>query len=225
MLDEVARRLHTPPEVVALSFARMADALGNSMLVIALPILIASRPAAALADLPEELQVGLVISLFGFLFAFAQPLTGAMSDRVGRRRPFVLAGLAVMALATLGFARADTYLSIVALRGAQGLGVALVVPAVLALITLSTQTHDRGNAMGVYSTFRMVGFAGGPLLGGLLLVRIGFDAVFLVGAAFVVAALVLVYATAPARRGPDACRPPACSRSCSARWCWRAPSR
>jgi len=195
MLAFAARLLDTPEEVVALSFARMADALGNSMLIIALPVFIAEQPSAALGRLPEELQVGLVISLFGLLFAAAQPITGAWSDRLGRRRPFVLAGLVVMAVATLGFTRAEGYGAIVALRGLQGIGVALVVPAVLALITGATETRNRGNAMGVYSTFRLVGFATGPLLGGLLLVRLGFDAVFIVGAGFVTAALLLVWLT------------------------------
>ncbi len=195
MLKLVARLLSTPQEVVALSFARMADALGNSMLVIVLPIFIARQPSAALGALPEELQVGLVISLFGVLFALSQPITGALSDRTGRRKPFVVSGLVLMALATLSFTLADSYLSIVVLRGLQGIGVALVVPAVLALITSATRPRTRGNAMGVYSTFRMVGFASGPLLGGLLLVNTGFNAVFIVGAGFVLAALLLVLFT------------------------------
>lgn len=195
MLKPIARLLSTPPAVLALSFARMADALGNSMLIVVLPIFIARQPSAALESLPEELQVGLVISFYGVLFAVSQPFTGALSDRLGRRRPFVLTGLAIMAAATLGFMLAGSYLSIVVLRSLQGIGVALVVPSVLALITAATETETRGNAMGVYSTFRMIGFASGPLLGGLILVRLGFNTVFLVGGGFVLAALLLVLTT------------------------------
>lgn len=194
MLTRAADLLDTAPEVIALSFARMADALGNSLLIIVLPLYIAEQPSP-LFNLPTEFLVGLVISLYGFLFAFGQPVAGMWSDRAGRRKPFILAGLGLMAVATLGFMFADRYVWIIALRGVQGLGVALIIPAALALITGATETRTRGNAMGIYSTFRMVGFATGPLLAGVLQVYFGFNAAFIAGTAFVVAAYLLVQFT------------------------------
>jgi MFS family permease len=194
MLNRVAGWLGTPPEVVALSFARMADALGNSLLIIILPLYIAQQPSP-LFNLPTEFMVGLVISLYGFLFAIGQPFAGALSDRIGRRKIFIEVGLAVMAVATLGFIVAERYIWIILLRGLQGIAVALIIPAALALITGATEKRTRGNAMGVYSTFRMVGFATGPLLAGLLQVHVGFNAAFIVGAAFVAAAYALVHGT------------------------------
>jgi MFS family permease len=194
MLNRVAGWLGTPPEVVALSFARMADALGNSLLIIILPLYIAREPSP-LFNLPTEFLVGLVISLYGFLFAIGQPFAGALSDRIGRRKIFIEVGLALMAVATLGFIFAERYIWIILLRGLQGIGVALIIPAALALITGATATRTRGNAMGVYSTFRMLGFAAGPLLAGLLQVHVGFNAAFIVGAAFVAAAYALVHGT------------------------------
>lgn len=191
MLIPIADFLDTRPEVVTLSFARMADALGNSILIIVLPLYIARQPSLLL-DFPTEFLVGLVISLYGFLLAFGQPFAGTLSDRSGRRKAFILAGLALMTIATLGFMFAGRYIWIILLRGLQGLGVAMIIPAVLALITAYTETKTRGNAMGVYSTFRMIGFATGPLLAGLLQVYFGFNAAFIVGAAFVAAAYVLV---------------------------------
>ncbi|MBS1251576.1 MAG: Inner membrane transport protein YajR [Anaerolineales bacterium] len=194
MLARISQFVNTEPEVVSLSFARMADALGNSLLIIVLPLYIARQPSP-LFNLPTEFLVGLVISLYGFLFALGQPFAGAASDRTGKRKPFILAGLAVMAAATLGFTFADRYIWIILLRGLQGLGVALIIPAVLALITGATETRTRGNAMGVYSTFRMIGFATGPLMAGLLQVHFGFNAAFVVGAAFVAVAFLLVQFT------------------------------
>jgi MFS family permease len=194
MIRVFAKLLRTEPEVLALSFARMADALGNSLLIVLLPLYIAEQPSTLL-NIPVEAQVGLVVSLYGFLFAFSQPLMGWATDRAGRRKPFILAGLAVMMLATLGFIFAHQYIWIVILRCLQGLGVAMIIPSVLALIAEVTEKRTRGNAMGVYSTFRMVGFATGPLLGGLLYVYFGFNAAFLVGAGFVAIALLLVHFT------------------------------
>jgi MFS family permease len=140
-------------------------------------------------------MVGIVISLYGFFFAFGQPFAGAASDRLGKRKPFILAGLVLMTLATLGFIFAHRYVWIILLRCLQGLGVALVIPSVLALISGATVRRTRGNAMGVYSTFRMIGFATGPLIAGLLQVHFGFNATFLVGALFLIVALILVQVT------------------------------
>lgn len=201
MLNRTAKLLATEPEVIALSFARMADALGNSLLIIVLPLYIAAQPSPW-ESLPTETLVGLVISLYGFLFAFGQPFAGAASDRLGKRKPFILVGLALMTLATLGFIFARSYLWIIVLRCLQGLGVALIIPSVLALISQVTEKRNRGNAMGVYSTFRMIGFASGPLLAGLLQVHFGFNATFLVGAAFLIAAWILIRLTVH-ERPPD----------------------
>ena len=194
MLRPAARLLRTEPQVLALSFARMADALGNSLLIVLLPLYIAEQPSTWL-NLPTAAQVGLVISLYGFLFAFAQPFAGLATDRVGKRKPFILAGLLLMMGATLGFIFAHRYVWIVALRCLQGLGVAMIIPSVLALISGVTEKRTRGNAMGVYSTFRMVGFATGPLLAGVLHVYVGFNAAFLTGAVFLTIAVLLVQFT------------------------------
>ncbi len=184
----------------------MADALGNSLLIIILPLYIAEQPSTWL-DLPTELQVGLVISIYGFLFAFAQPFSGTLSDRAGKRKPFIIAGLALMALSTLGFMVVRRYVWILALRCLQGLGVAMIIPSVLALVSLATEKRTRGNAMGVYSTFRMIGFATGPLLAGFLLVYSGFNATFLVGAAFLVVAILLVHFTVHEHAEEDVPKP------------------
>jgi len=194
MLRRAAVLLKTEPEVIALSFARMADALGNSLLIIVLPLYIAAQPSPWFS-LPTELLVGLVISLYGFIFALGQPFAGYASDRMGRRKPFILWGLLLMMMATLGFIFADRYIWIILLRCLQGLGVAMIIPAVLALISSVTEKRTRGNAMGVYSTFRMVGFATGPLLAGFLHVHFGFNSTFLVGAAFLAVAVILIQVT------------------------------
>lgn len=194
MLQRAARLLDTDPQVVTLAFARLADAMGNSLLIIILPLYIAEQPSPWFA-MPTETMVGLVISLYGFLFALGQPLAGIASDRVGRRKPFIVAGLALMTAATLGFTVADRAFWILLLRCLQGLGVAMILPPVLAIISSVTEIRNRGNAMGVYSAFRMTGFAMGPVVGGVVHEHFGFDVVFLIGAGFLLSALVLVQVT------------------------------
>lgn len=190
MLSWLERHLGANRTVLALSFARLADGVGNSILIVILPIYVAELPHRLSA--PDSVLVGLLISLFGIVNAAAQPLAGALADRFGRWKGWVQAGLVLMALCTLGFLASDSYLSLVLLRSLQGIGFAFTLPASLAILKSVTKATVRGGAMGVFTTFRMIGFSIGPLLGGWLHVRFGFDAVFWVGAALVGLGVVAV---------------------------------
>jgi MFS family permease len=177
---------------LALSVARMSDALGNSILFIAIPLFVAQIPAPLLPNVPQTMLVGILISLYGIFNSVLQPLTGALSDRMSRRMPFIVGGLLLMAMGTFAFAFAVRYLDLLIIRAIQGVGVALTVPASLALLAQSTKKETRGAAMGIFTTFRMVGFAVGPLVGGYLQVAYGFNAVFFTGTAFLLLAMILV---------------------------------
>ncbi len=190
----LAERIGVNRIVLAISIGRMADAMGNSILIVTLPIYVAQMPAPLLQNLPQTVLVGILISLYGFVFSGFQPLTGALSDRVSKRKPFVVGGLMMMGLGTLSFLFARQFTHLVIIRFLQGLGVAITVPAALALMTSSTEKRTRGGSMGVYSALRMAGFALGPLIGGLLHVTYGFDAVFLAGAGFAFLGVALVQA-------------------------------
>ena len=56
----------------------------------------------------------------------------------------------------------------------------------------SSEKASRGGSMGIYTTSRMLGLGIGPLLGGLLYDRFGFDSTFGVAAAFIIVAIILV---------------------------------
>ncbi len=177
--------------VLALSVARLGDAIGNSILFIALPLYVAALPAPAF-HVPETMRVGFLISLYGLVNSGVQPVSGALIDRVGRRKPFILAGLVIMAAGTLAFILATRFLDLLVLRALQGVGVALTIPGSMALMASVTKRETRGSAMGVYTTTRMIGFGLGPILGGWIQDSYGMTATFLCGGAFLVVAIVLV---------------------------------
>ncbi len=177
--------------VIALSMARLADAMGNSILFIVIPLFVAKLPSPAF-PLPESVLVGLLISVYGLVNSAVQPAAGALSDRLGRRKPLILGGLFIMALTTLGFTLAQRFSHLLILRTLQGVGVALTIPASMALMTSATQKNTRGGSMGVYSTMRMAGFAIGPLVGGALQTTYGFNAAFFAGGGMVLLGMVLV---------------------------------
>jgi MFS family permease len=183
LLTAIANYTGANRTVLALSIARLGDAVGNSILFIVIPLYVAKLPAPWF-PFPETVLVGLLISLFGLVNSALQPLMGAVTDRVSRRKPFIMGGLLLMGLGTLAFAFAHQFVSLVLIRALQGIGVALTIPASLALMAAATEKRTRGGSMGIYTTMRMVGFAIGPLLGGFLHVQFGFTAAFYMASAF-----------------------------------------
>jgi MFS family permease len=191
LITRIADNLGINRVVLALSIARLGDAIGNSIVFVIIPLYVAQLPAPWF-PLPDSVRVGLLLSLYGLVNSAFQPFMGALSDQLGRRKPLIEGGLAIMGAGTLAFVAAYRFTDLLLLRSLQGLGVALTVPASLALMTTATQKHTRGGSMGIYTTMRMVGFAIGPVIGGVLHDSLGFDAAFYVGAGFILLGLVLV---------------------------------
>lgn len=189
--DKLFKKLGINKAVLALSMARMADAMGNSILFILIPLYVAKLPKEHI-DLAVPVLVGILISLFGFIAAVFQPLMGALSDKLNKRKALIQTGLFLIATSTLFFIFADNFLHLLILRTLQGLGVAITIPAALSLMTAITEHHTRGGSMGVYSTFRITGFAIGPVVGGYLQVHYGFDAAFYLGSGLIFFSMLLV---------------------------------
>lgn len=196
MIQRISKRIGVNRVVLALSIARLADALGNSLLFIIIPLYVAQLPSPRF-PFPVPVLVGVLLALYGLINSALQPLMGALSDRLGRRKALIQAGLLVMGTATVAFTYAQRYTDLVLLRSVQGLGVALTIPASMALMAAATDQATRGGAMGFYTTMRMIGFALGPLLGGFLQVHFGFNASFSAGAGFIFLSFVLVQLWVP----------------------------
>lgn len=73
------------------------------------------------------------MTFYAVTYAGLLIVAGRLADRAGRRRVFNL-GLSLFVLASLGVALAPSVPIIVAMRGAQGLGAALMTPASLGLV-------------------------------------------------------------------------------------------
>lgn len=148
----------------------MADSLGNSFLIVVLPLYIASQSVTGNDfGLSISFITGLILGLFGLISSIAQPFVGRYSDKVGKRKLFVVGGLAFFALANASYSFANTYLIIFFVRSAQGLAAALTITASVALVSEVSNDGNRGNNMGVYNTLRLIGFGAGPLLSGWVL--------------------------------------------------------
>jgi MFS family permease len=94
-------------------------------------------------------------------------LGGALGDRFGRRRFFVI-GTIWFAAASALCALAPSIEFLVAARALEGVGGALLTPGSLALIQASFADEDRGRAIGAWSGFSGIAAAVGPFIGGYL---------------------------------------------------------
>jgi len=126
-------------------------------------------------------------------------LGGRAADLLGRRRMF-LAGLAIFTTASLASGLAPSAAALVAARGAQGLGAALLSPAALAIITATYTGAQRATALATWGALGSGGAAAGVLAGGVLTSAFGWRAVFLVNVPVGLAAGLASLRAVPATR-------------------------
>ena len=109
-----------------------------------------------------------VITMYTLMFGGFILLGGRAGDLIGRKRVFA-AGIVLFSMASLLNGLAQSPGTLIAGRGLQGLGGALLAPAVLAIITTTfADGKDRATALAIWSGIAAGGGAVGLLLGGLL---------------------------------------------------------
>jgi len=144
--------------------------------------------AKSLSATPAQMQQTLSAYLFGF--ALMNLFHGALSDRYGRR-PVVLWGLALFTLASVGCALSETIAQLVSFRALQGMASGAGVVVSRAIIRDMFAPVDAQRVMSQVTIFFGVAPAIAPVLGGLLFVAVGWQAIFwlLVGVGLLLLAL------------------------------------
>ena len=151
----------------------------------------------ALKTIGEELPAS-IITVFegqnyiqsGFLAVLAALLilSGALSDRYGRRRVFTI-GLVGFASTSALCGLAPTLEWLVVFRLFQGGAGALLIPGSLALITHAFHGPERGRAFGIWAASTAALTLLGPIVGGLLVDTIGWRTAFLINVPILLVAL------------------------------------
>ena len=148
-----------------------------------------------------KLEAGLMLGAYGAGALVGGIPGGVLVGRVGPKRG-VLAGLMVLALASLAFALAGGPVALGAARFAQGLSSATTWAGALAWVAVSVPRARRGQALGTVFGLAVFGFVVGPMFGGIadvVGIRPSFGAVALV-AAGLAAAIAAVEAPPRERR-------------------------
>ena len=147
-----------------------------------------------------------MVTAYGLTFAGFVLLGGRAADLLGRRR-ILMAGLAVFTCASLGggLATSDTFL--IVMRGIQGLGAALVLPAALSIVmNMFPEGAERNKALGIWGGVGALGGTVGLLAGGVLTTYVGWQYIFFFNVPIGAAALVLAPRVVPESRAGSARR-------------------
>jgi EmrB/QacA subfamily drug resistance transporter len=148
----------------------------------------------------SEANLQWVVTAYGLTFGGFLLLGGRAADLLGRRRVLMI-GLAVFTAASLacGLATTDTFL--IVMRGVQGLGAAIILPAALSIVMeMFQEGAERNKALGIWGGIGASGATVGLIAGGLLTRYAGWEYIFYLNVPIGAAALVLVPRVVPESR-------------------------
>jgi MFS family permease len=172
------------PDLSAVSQAGMVNNLNDGMAWGLFPLLF----AAAHMTLA---QVGTLAAIYPAVWGLAQLVTGAWSDRVGRRR-LIVGGMWIQAVGIVVTALGASFVAFACGAVLLGLGTAMVYPTLLAAIGDVAHPSWRASAVGVYRLWRDMGYAVGAVLAGTVADAFGLTAATLTIAALTFASGVIV---------------------------------
>ncbi|HEY5721525.1 MAG TPA: DHA2 family efflux MFS transporter permease subunit [Allosphingosinicella sp.] len=178
-------RLEHMVVTIALMMAVLLQVLDTTIANVALPHMMASMSAT-------QETINWVLTSYIVASAIAIPITGWLSDRVGRRRLFILSVIAFTAASVL-CAMAQNLTQMVLFRALQGISGAFLVPIAQAVMFDINPRSKHPQAMALFGMGVMIGPILGPVLGGWLTENFNWRWVFLVNLPVgIVAALMLI---------------------------------
>lgn len=166
--------------------------LSNLLFYLSFQLLLPVVPLYAASLGGREADVGLIIGVFAFAAMVLRPVAGRLADRVGRR-PLVLAGALVFAVASSAYPVVDGIPALLALRVFHGIGMGLGPTAATVMVTDLAHVAHRGAAMGIYALANSCGLAVGPFVGIELIRRLGFPMTFVVSTGLATSAAILAW--------------------------------
>src|SRR5918912_1913210 len=142
-----------------------------------------------------------VVDAYALTLAAFLLTSGSLADLMGRRGVFV-AGLVVFTAASALCGLSHTPLLLNLSRGLQGAGAAMMFACALALLAAAYQGRDRGTAFGLWGAVTGASVAIGPLVGGVLVDAISWQAIFFVNVPIGIGVIALTLRTVEESRSP-----------------------
>ena len=177
--------------LVTVAIAQLMVVLDATIVNVALGSISESLHVRSQADL-SWIVTAYTLTFGGFLL-----LGGKIADRIGRRTVFA-SGATLFAIASLLGGVAQSLGLLIAARGLQGMGAALMSPAALSLLTVVfREGKERDRALGIWAGITAGGAALGLILGGLLTEYATWRLVFLVNVPIAILAVVGAFRFVP----------------------------
>jgi EmrB/QacA subfamily drug resistance transporter len=180
-----------------------ATILASSMVFVDGTVMNLALPALQLSLNTSFIDLQWVIPSYALLLTALLLVGGAVGDRYGRKRAFS-AGVALFAMASLWCGGARSVHELIAARAVQGIGGALLVPGSLAIISASFDQKSHGRMIGIWSGATAITAALGPVLGGWLIERYSWGAVFFINIPLAAAVLAISFLHVPESRDDKA---------------------
>jgi EmrB/QacA subfamily drug resistance transporter len=175
-------------------------AVAYFMTIVDLTIVNVSLPTIGRALHFSESNLQWVVTAYALTFGGFLLLGGRAADLLGRRR-VLMAGLALFTAASLGAGLASSDGLLIALRGLQGFGAAVVLPAALSIVmNMFAEGAERNRALGAWGGIGAFGATFGLITGGLLTRYAGWPYIFFLNVPAGAAALLLAPRIVPESR-------------------------
>jgi EmrB/QacA subfamily drug resistance transporter len=189
MKQETASGMKPVPNkniIMAVTLLAMFMAVLDSVIVsIALPTITAFFKADL--SVSQWTITGYLVTMTATMLVFAR-----LSVYYGKNRIFLF-GMAVFTASSFGCALAPTLPALIALRILQGLGAAMSVSILMAIVFDIHSFHEHGKAMGILGATVALASISGPVLGGFLVELCGWQSIFLINIPLGIVLLVLGY--------------------------------
>lgn len=179
--------------------AQLTVLLDNTVLNVAIPSLTTELKAST-AD------VQWMINAYSLVQSGLLLTAGSSADRYGRKKMLVV-GLALFGIGSLAAGLAQSSGQLIAARAGMGIGGALLITTTLAVVVQIFDDSERVRAIGLWATVNSLGFAAGPLVGGVVLNHFWWGAIFLINIPVALIGLVAVVRLVPEFKNPSGERP------------------
>lgn len=180
--------------------------LGSSLSFIDGTVVNVALPVLQLKLHASAAQAQWVVEAYTLLLSAFLLVGGALGDRFGRRRVFAV-GVSIFAAASMLCGAAPNVDALIAARGLQGFGAALLTPGSLAILSAHFGDDERGRAIGTWSGFTAITTALGPVLGGWLVQHALFQWIFFINVPLAAIVLLLARWKVVESRDPEATGP------------------
>ncbi len=140
----------------------------------------------------EAVVMSWVSTVYFLAIAIVQVPMGRLADIFGRKKLYML-GLVISVFASIGGALAGSVEVLLISRAFQGIGAGMMFNTIIAILTSVYPAETRGKALGISMAGTYGGLIFGPLVGGYLTGRFGWQSIFILSACFGILLLILVY--------------------------------